>query len=214
MVCMRSYNYLLALVLGLHIVSPDWVKQSISDNEWAETEPFEVYSDEYAYHKMISLRQSSSSLGICRRSRILYKSNIVLLPLFGFNFYIPRAHSFHASKKLQLSYSEIQVLINIWGGEILSRFDTFMRYSSSHREKCVIIVSSSAIWIEMLLRESHDGKQNHVFVQYKSRTSEQQGFGIDVADFSWIADSIASCSLLPIDNYCHGRVEEESKITK
>ena len=207
---MRSFNYLLALVLGLHIVSPQWIKQSVKDNEWAETEPFEIFSDEYTYRRSIDSKEVSNNLGVCRRSRILYKSNVVLLPLFGLNFYIPLVHDFRSKSKLELTKNQLGLLIRVWGGEVFSRFGPFLRFSSTRKDKCVIIVPSSAKKLENILQKNDFMFSDHIFIKNDSIVNGDIEDGIKVTDYSWVVDSIASCSLLPIDDYSHGQVIESN----
>ena len=202
-ICKRSFNYLLSLVLGLHIVSNDWLEQSIREGEWLETETYEIFSDDQVYLQWCSAEEEAHRLGICRRSRIFYRSNVLLSPLFGYSFHLLLSENNDDDHFFgHLTSDQMKTLINVWGGEIIHKLDVFFKYCSTRQDKCVILVQSHGPYtmscnpFTFVAKESRFSRENGLHLEERSNAQ--------VVDFTWISDSVASCKLLPIDQYLYG----------
>lgn len=207
--CARSFNYLLSLALGLHIVSEDWLIQSNRIGKWQNTNDFEVFMDDETYQSLIENSNADRTaekhgIGTCRKSRILYKSTITHAPLFGYTFFIPPqdVDSRLVGDVAVFQNDQIEMLVRIWGGKCVSKAKKF--FHSGRRKRFMLIppCRPKASWNEC----ESDGKMSKFKLEELSVTSEGADTGVKVIDYYWIVDSIATCALLPLDRYHIGQV--------
>lgn len=190
-ICRRSHVYVQSLALGLSIVSEDWLIQSAKTDCWAKIDEYEIYADERTYNS----RQILAATGICRRSRLLYRSETV--PFFGYTFYIPQNNQ----KEINIARHITANLVEIWGGEILwtkEEVGTAIRTE----KKCVCLVASSAPCVSSLY-DTCMPFGYRIVEHLKSVGGSEKA---DVIDYSWIEDSVASCRLQPMVDYIRGEI--------
>jgi len=190
-ICKRSHAYLQSLALGLSIVSEGWLFQSAKTKCWERIDEYEIYSDELTFKS----RQFFAATGVCRRSRLLYKSETV--PFFGYVFFIPQS----GQEEQYIVHRLTTNLVEIWGGTIIWTKEEFEATIRTGKKLVCLVASSSMLYISLYVTYMPPG---YKVVENLNRMGDSEVS--EVIDYSWVEDSVAACRRLPPEDYTRGQI--------